>query len=295
MQQAFRPPYPAIRAARQSFHFRRQCASRTNVANPSRMERFPWFCLWSKWRPPPDHEHMTKNAPQSSIRQGHNDTETGVLLTKPRSYRAFKALFLLGRGARLNLRLVALSGAAPGHRIADIGCGPGDLARKLAARVGPDGSVIGIDPAMEMIDYATEHSNTVTNCRFELGAAQTLPLPDATFDVVASTFAMHHIPEAQRHAAIAQMFRILRPGGTLLLADTHPTGRILPAVVRIMARVAARRAPDETGPGHAADPLAAVDIRRYRDMLHAAGFGAVTFSAVRPSTGVLLATKEIRG
>ncbi|MFC9432926.1 class I SAM-dependent methyltransferase [Nocardia sp. NPDC057030] len=244
---------------------------------------------------PPDHEHMTKNAPQSSIRQGHHDTETGVLLTKPRSYRAFKALFLLGRGARLNARLVALSGAAPGHNVVDIGCGPGDLAVELASGVGPGGRVIGIDPAVEMIDYATQHSNTVTNCRFELGAAQALTLPDATFDVVTSTFAMHHIPEAQRGAAIAQMFRILRPGGTLLLADTHPTGRILPAVVRIMARAAARRTPGETGPGRAADPVAAVDIRRYRDLVQAAGFGNVTFSAVRPATGVLLATKEIRG
>ncbi|MEV6556846.1 class I SAM-dependent methyltransferase [Nocardia sp. NPDC051756] len=238
---------------------------------------------------------MTKNAPQSSIRQGHHDTETGVLLTKPRSYLAFKAIFLLGRGTELNARLVALSGAAPGRQVVDIGCGPGDLARKLAVRVGPGGSVVGIDPAVEMIDYATEHSNAVTNCRFELAAAQTLPLPDATFDVVTSTFAMHHIPEAQRRAAIAQMFRILRPGGTLLLADTHPTGRIAAAVVRIMARIAARRTLEERGPGHAADPLAAVDIRRYRDMLQEAGFGNVTFRAVRPSTGVLLATKEIRG
>ncbi|MEU7139652.1 class I SAM-dependent methyltransferase [Nocardia sp. NPDC046473] len=238
---------------------------------------------------------MTKNAPQSSIRQGHRDTETGVLLTKPRSYRTFKALFLLGRGGRLNTRLVALSGAAPGHQVADIGCGPGDLARKLAARIGPDGSVIGIDPAAEMIDYATEHSNDVTNCRFELGAAQTLPLPDACFDLVTSTFAMHHIPEAQRSAAIAQMFRILRPGGTLLLADTYPTGLVLPIVVRRMARVAARRTHDTTGPGRHADPLAAVDIRRYREALNAAGFGAVAFHTVTPATGVLLATKAIGG
>ncbi|MFI6171001.1 class I SAM-dependent methyltransferase [Nocardia sp. NPDC051052] len=238
---------------------------------------------------------MTKNAPQSSIRQGHHDTETGVLLTKPRSYRTFKALFLLGRGDRLNARLVALSGAKPGYRVADIGCGPGDLARKLAVRVGQDGSVIGVDPAAEMINYATKNSNAVTNCRFELGAAQTLTLPDACFDLVTSTFAMHHIPEAQRSVAIAQLFRILRPGGTLLLADTHPTGRVLPTVVRFMARVAARRTPDPAGPGRPADPLAAIDIRRYRDALNAAGFRTVAFSTVAPATGVLLATKEIGG
>ncbi|WP_378735116.1 methyltransferase domain-containing protein [Nocardia brasiliensis] len=236
---------------------------------------------------------MTKNAPQSSIRQGHHDTETGVLLTKPRSYRVFKAIFLLGRGTRLNARLVALSGAAPGDQTVDIGCGPGDLARALAKRVGPEGRVVGVDPAPEMIDYATEHSRAVPNCRFEVGAAQTLALPDAAFDVVTSTFAMHHIPEAQRPAAVAQMFRILRPGGRLLLADTHPTGRVLPAVVRVMARFAARRTHDETAVHE--DPLAAVDIRRYRDLLSTAGFTTVEFHPVAPATGVLLATKATSG
>ncbi|WP_107653420.1 class I SAM-dependent methyltransferase [Nocardia suismassiliense] len=234
---------------------------------------------------------MTKNAPQSSIRQGHHDTETGVLLTEPRRYRIFKALFLLGRGNRLNARLVALSGAAPGDAVADIGCGPGDLVRALAARIGRDGTAIGIDPAVEMIEFATRHSRAVPNCRFELGAAQTLPLPDASCDVVTSTFAMHHIPEAHRAAAVAHMFRILRPGGTLLLADTHPTGRVLPAVVRVMARAAAHRTHDEIGSDHHSDPLAAIDIRRYRDMLTTAGFATVTFHAVKPATGVLLATK----
>ncbi|PXX65604.1 demethylmenaquinone methyltransferase/2-methoxy-6-polyprenyl-1,4-benzoquinol methylase [Nocardia tenerifensis] len=236
---------------------------------------------------------MTKNAPQSSIRQGNHDTETGVLLTKPRSYRTFKALFLLGRGRRLNAALVALSGAATDHSVADIGCGPGDLARALAVRVGPGGRVVGVDPAAEMIDYASAHSRATTNCRFELGSAQTLTLPDASFDVVTSTFAMHHIPEQHRRAAIAQMFRILRPGGTLLLADTHPTGPVLSAVVRIMARFAARRTHD-AGPGHHADPVVAVDIRRYRDLLTDVGFGEVAFHTVEPATGVLLATKEIR-
>ncbi|MEU7763800.1 methyltransferase domain-containing protein [Nocardia sp. NPDC049190] len=229
---------------------------------------------------------MAENEPLSPIRPQDNDTEVGVLLTQPRRYLAFKTVFLLGRGGRLNRRIARLACLVPSSDVVDIGCGPGDLARVLASRAG---RVTRVDPSAPMIDYATARSRRLTNCRFELGAAQSLPLPDASADLVTSTFAMHHIPAAYRPTAVAQMFRVLRPGGRLLLADTYPTGLILPSVVRVMARIARRRAHDIAH--DLGDPVAASDIRRYRDMLDAAGFDAVKFVAVRPATGVLLATK----
>ncbi|MEU7629881.1 methyltransferase domain-containing protein [Nocardia sp. NPDC049220] len=229
---------------------------------------------------------MTGNEPHPSIPPLDDTTEVGVLLTQPRRYRMLKAAFLLGRGGRLNARLARLACPVPGASVVDIGCGPGDLARVLACQAG---RVTGVDPSDQMIGYATARSRGLANCRFELGTAQSLPLPDTSVDVVTSTFAMHHIPAAYRPAAVAQMFRVLRPGGRLLLADTHPTGPILRSVMRVMARVAVHRA-------HAAardlgDPVSAVDIRGYRDMLRAAGFESVEFIAVRPATGVLLAAK----
>ena len=57
------------------------------------------------------------------------------------------------------------------------------------------------------------------------GVAQDLPLPDRSFDVVTSTLAVHHIPGAARQDAFGQMLRVLRPGGTLLVADLRPSGR----------------------------------------------------------------------
>ncbi len=232
-----------------------------------------------------DPEHMTGNEPKSAI--PHHDDDIGVLLTQPRRYRALKAAFLLGRAGRLNVRLAELARPSPGADVVDIGCGPGDFARVLARTAG---QVIGVDPSPRMIDYATARSRSLPNCRFELGAAQSLLLPDASADLVTSTFAMHHIPAAHRCGAVEQMFRVLRPGGRLLLADTHPTGPVLSAAVRIMARFAAHRTRDATHDD--ADPLAGIDIRRYRDMLCASGFEDVKFVAVRPATGVLLATKR---
>ncbi|MEU8895316.1 methyltransferase domain-containing protein [Nocardia sp. NPDC048505] len=217
----------------------------------------------------------------------HTD-EIGILLTDPRRYLLFRSVFMLGRGAGLNRKLTALSGARPGDHVADIGCGPGDLVRRLAERVGSRGSATGVDPAAEMIRYARAH---VPDGRFELAAAQHLPLPDAALDVVTCTFVMHHIPEAQRPAALAHMFRVLRPGGRLLLADTHPRGLVLPSLIRAMGRSAGRRTHDPAALAPDADPAAAVDIRRYRELLRETGFRDIEFTAVRPITGVLHAVK----
>ncbi|WP_433196897.1 methyltransferase domain-containing protein [Nocardia sp. CA-107356] len=234
---------------------------------------------------------MTGNRQQSIAAHADPNSEIGILITKPRGYLAVKSAFLLGRVGALNTRLVELTGAAAGEQAVDIGCGPGQLVRALAERVGPSGRVLGIDPSAQMIDYATGRAETLPNCRFEVGAAQSLNLPDASVDVVTSTFVMHHIPEAERASSLAHMFRVLRPGGRLLLADTHPTGLVLPAVVRIMSRFAAHRTDDPHAAGHQADPLSAIDIRRYREALREAGFRTVDFTAIAPTTGVLLATK----
>lgn len=232
-----------------------------------------------------DPELMSRNEPQSAI-TSHDDV--GVLLTQPRRYRAFKAAFLLGGGDRLNARLAGLARPAPDADVVDVGCGPGDLARVLARRAG---RVIGVDPAPQMVDYATARCRDLANCRFERGTAQSLPLPDASADLVTCTFAMHHIPAAHRADAVAQMFRVLRPGGRLLLADTYPTDPLRSTAVRVMARFAAHRTHDTGHGDDHGDPMAGIDIRRYRDMLEATGFEDVEFVVVRPATGVLSATK----
>jgi ubiquinone/menaquinone biosynthesis C-methylase UbiE len=89
----------------------------------------------------------------------------------------------------------------------------------LAQAVGPDGSVVGIDAAPEMTDYASRKARRLSNCRFQPGAAESLAFPDAGFDVVVSTLMMHHLPEQGRLRAVGEMKRVLRAGGSLLLAD----------------------------------------------------------------------------
>lgn len=128
-----------------------------------------------------------------------------------------------GRRRRVYARITALSGARPGDRVLDVGCGGGYLARVLAAAVGPDGRVTGIDPSAAAVGYARRRAPA--SCSFAVGAAQRLDLPDRSFDVVTSTLAAHHIPDEERVAAFGEMFRVLRPGGALLAADFRPGGR----------------------------------------------------------------------
>ncbi|WP_445528787.1 class I SAM-dependent methyltransferase [Streptomyces cyslabdanicus] len=214
--------------------------------------------------------------------------QPGLLIPWARRYNLLVTVIFGGRRGALNTTLVAASGVRPGDRVLDIGCGPGVFAGRLAEAVGPGGGVVGVDPSAPMVAYATRHAGRAANCRFVRGAAQSLDLPDGEFDVVTSTFAMHHIAEAHREAALAQMYRVLRPGGRLLVADAFPTGPVAPRVTRAMARMMAH------GTAHGKvteDPMSAADVRQYAETLRSVGFTEPRYADVRPWTRYLLAER----
>lgn len=146
----------------------------------------------------------------------------GATLEHVRLNEAITQTAFGGRRHRVYARIAALSGASPGDRVLDVGCG-GYLARLLAAAIAPGGRVTGVDPSGPAIAYARRRSQA--NCTFTVAAAQDLPLPDRSFDVATSTLAVHHIPEAARPVAFGEMYRVLRPGGALLIADFGPSSR----------------------------------------------------------------------
>ena len=99
-----------------------------------------------------------------------------------------------------------------GAKVLDVGCGPGHLTRRLAAR-GFDVTGVDLDPAM--IERAVARGTDAG--RYLVADAAALPFEDDTFDVVVSTLSMHHW--ADRHAALAEMARVLRPTGRILIWD----------------------------------------------------------------------------
>lgn len=119
-------------------------------------------------------------------------------------------------------RLVELAGVAPGERVLDVATGRGAVLFPAAERVGLEGMVLGVDLAPEMVelvtaDLALHHLPNVSVRRMD---AQCLELPDASFDVVVSGFALFLLPEPPR--AAAEFRRVLRPGGRC--AASMPVG-----------------------------------------------------------------------
>jgi ubiquinone/menaquinone biosynthesis C-methylase UbiE len=165
----------------------------------------------------------------------HHDDDSGGLITHARGYELFAGVWFLGRRTRIWDRLVTSSGAGRGDRVLDVGCGTGYFARRIAPAVQPGGSVVGIDPSQPMVDYATEHGPP--NCTFQVAGAEDLPFPDASFDLVVSSLAFHHFPADRRADAVREMFRVLRPGGRVFIADIRPPNG--PVLNRIVGAVTA--------------------------------------------------------
>jgi ubiquinone/menaquinone biosynthesis C-methylase UbiE len=153
---------------------------------------------------------------------GNPDTRTpGVLIGHGRSHDIFVAVFPGGRRRRVFTRLAAESGARPGDRVLDVGCGTGYFTRAMAEAVAPDGTAQGVDPSGEAITHARRLTR-VANCTFYDGIAEALDAPDGSYDVVVSSLMIHHLPETLRPQAIGEMFRVLRPGGSVLIAEFRP-------------------------------------------------------------------------
>jgi ubiquinone/menaquinone biosynthesis C-methylase UbiE len=156
-------------------------------------------------------------------RSSRSASAHGITIGTPRIYEVFTAVMGLRRRAVFG-RLVQASGARPGDRVLDVGCGPGFFTRLLAEAVGPDGAVVGVDAAPEMISYASRKARGMENCRFQVGAAESLPFDPGSFDVVVSSLMVHHLPDDMRRLAFREMRRVLVPNGRILVADVRAHG-----------------------------------------------------------------------
>jgi ubiquinone/menaquinone biosynthesis C-methylase UbiE len=118
-----------------------------------------------------------------------------------------------------------------GGRILDLGCGTGQLAARLA-KLRAGARIVGCDFSIGMLRRASARSPAA---HFVQGDAGRLPFADRTFDAIVSTEAFHWFPD--QAGALAECFRVLRPGGRLLLAVTNTPAAPVSELLHLASRL----------------------------------------------------------
>ncbi|MGE0210208.1 MAG: methyltransferase domain-containing protein [Parvibaculaceae bacterium] len=131
------------------------------------------------------------------------------------------ALSLGNRDAILEATLKAAE-LRPGARLLDIGCGTGRLAIRAAGlfRNQPGVEAFGIDATPEMVALARRRAaEEGSSARFEVGIGEALPFEDGSLDAVTSSYFFHHLPPEAKREALAEMLRVAKPGGRIVITD----------------------------------------------------------------------------
>jgi SAM-dependent methyltransferase len=146
-------------------------------------------------------------------------------------------------------KLVRFAGIRAGNKVLDVACGTGVVAL-TAARAGA--SVDGLDLTPELIQRARENAALMRlEAKFQEGDVESLPFPDASFDVVVSQFGHMFAPRPE--VTIGQMLRVLRPGGTVAFA-TWPPELFVGRWFALMGRYAPPPPPGVSPPPQWGDP-----------------------------------------
>ncbi len=111
---------------------------------------------------------------------------------------------------------IELAAITPSDHLLDAGCGTGLLTRRLADRGIQPSSITSVDRSPRMLARAP---STTTRVRADLCK---LPFPDATFDVIVSTFVLHTLCDSNQTTVIQELARVARPGARIVIACPHP-------------------------------------------------------------------------
>lgn len=133
-------------------------------------------------------------------------------------------------------KAVAALRLAPGDRVLDVACGPGNFTRTYAAAVAAGGLAVGIDLSTPMLRQAVRteaRAEAPSGASYVEGSAHALPFADGSFDAVACYGALYLIPDP--YLALDEIVRVLRPGGRVAIMTTTAPDRL-----RGLAQAAAR-------------------------------------------------------
>ncbi len=188
-----------------------------------------------------------------------------------RVYDPMNTAMSAGLHHRWRARAADLAGLRAGERVLDLATGTGDFALELAARVWPQGEVVGADFSEAMLDRARAKSahppahgaaRPRVEPRFEWADAMSLPYPDDRFDAATAGFGVRNFEDLGR--GLSEMARVVRPGGRVVVLEmTTPTrpplsifyrvwfDRLVPALGRLAGALAWDRSRRSASAGEA--------------------------------------------
>jgi len=135
--------------------------------------------------------NMTK-----SLEKSETAGKPGLVLHAAATYDLLIWLVTLGRERAFREKMLRLAHLKTGEAVLDVGCGTGSLAIAAKRQVGAAGTVCALDASPEMIARAEKKARRAgADVVFKKALAQSLPFPDAQFDVVLTTIMLHHLPK----------------------------------------------------------------------------------------------------
>jgi ubiquinone/menaquinone biosynthesis C-methylase UbiE len=130
--------------------------------------------------------------------------------------------------------LLEAAGLQQGERVLDVACGTGVVTRLAAERVVPNGAVAGLDINPAMLAMARSVPSSGAAIEWHEANAESLPLPDASFDVVVSSLGLQFVGD--KASALSEMRRVLAPRGRLAIATVGPTPPLFTILEQALAR-----------------------------------------------------------
>ncbi len=139
------------------------------------------------------------------------------------SYDSYMQRITFGREHVLRKMTVKLAQIQPGDQVLEVGCGTGTLSLAAKQKAGPSGRVCGIDMIPQMIELSQRKAAQAgADIAFQPGSIDDIPFPADQFDAVMCSFMIFHMSEGVREKGIREIYRVLKPGGRLLVVDLTP-------------------------------------------------------------------------